>query len=91
MRVVVIFTIALVVLGAFGAAAKKPVDPVQGSKGLLDCTGALEVFCGDVRLATGYTVHAFVERETLRPARVLPELVEKCSAAGPTGTRRRDR
>ncbi|MBD3366916.1 MAG: hypothetical protein GF405_01925 [Candidatus Eisenbacteria bacterium] len=48
MRTVVILTIALVVLGAFGAAAKKPVDPVSGSKGLLDCTNALEVFCGDV-------------------------------------------
>ena len=48
MRTVVILTIALVVLGAFGAAAKKPTEPVPGSKQLLDCTSALEVFCGDV-------------------------------------------
>ena len=48
MRTVVILTIALVVLGAFGAAAKKPVEPVPGSRLLLDCDGALEVFCGDV-------------------------------------------
>ena len=44
----------------------------------VDC----EVKCGNRTLATGHTVHAFVEIESMRPVRILPELA-KCLGEAP--------
>jgi len=45
----------------------------------VDC----EVYCRDVLLAQGYTVHASVERASLRPVRVAPELAAFGHPAAP--------
>ena len=50
---------------------------VRGVRLRVDC----EVRCREALLARGYTVHACVDRQTLRPVRVLPELAA-CEAAG---------
>ena len=52
---------------------------VKGARLRVDCS----VYCNDVLLARGYTVHACVELDTLKPVRVLPELAKCCSAKAP--------
>jgi len=44
----------------------------KGVRLRVDC----EVFLGKTMLCRGYTVHAFVDLQTMRPTRVIPELVK---------------
>ena len=43
----------------------------------VDCA----VYCGDKLLCEGYTVHAFVEKDTHRPVRIMDELVAACKGS----------
>jgi len=45
---------------------------VKGVRLRVDC----EVLLGETLLCQGHTVHAFVELETMRPVRVIPELAK---------------
>ena len=49
---------------------------IKGARLRVDCA----IYCRGKLLAEGHTVHAFVRRDSLRPVRVIPELVERCSS-----------
>jgi len=52
---------------------------VKGVRLRVDCA----VHCDGILLAQGHTVHAFVELDTLKPVRVMPELVARCGGKTP--------
>jgi len=50
------------------------VDNIKGVRLRMNC----ELFCKGKLLADGYTVHAFVNKDSMRPVRIIKEFRELC-------------